>query len=152
MAADKDGDKPIQREIATWMRNFREEWFAKLEPEQDPLGARARFVFALSGSLTWSYGTFFLALENPDLTEILNVLAAAGIPSLLVIFAFGIPYSCLLAFLVAYRHRKSAPIRFFLDGILLPTAVAAILQLTWSPSTPTMNTPETAAALQESLQ
>ena len=58
----------------------------------------------------------------------------------------------LLAFLVAYRHRKSAPIRFFLDGILLPTAVAAILQLTWSPSTPTMNTPEATAALQESLQ
>ena len=136
MVADKDGSKPLQQELAAWMRKCREEWFAKLERPQSPLGNVARFVYALSGSLTWSYGTFFAGLRNPDLTEILTLLTAAGIPFIFVVFAAGIPYSCLIAFFVAYRRRKSAPVRFFLDGILLPTAVATIIQFPW-PDTPT---------------
>ena len=57
MAADKDGDKPLQREIAAWMRNLREEWFAKLKCPQVPLKARHRFVYAFFGSMTWVIAT-----------------------------------------------------------------------------------------------
>ena len=58
MAADKDGDKPLQQEIAVWMRNLREEWFAKLKCPQVPLRAGYRFVYAFFGSMTWVIATF----------------------------------------------------------------------------------------------
>lgn len=149
MAADKDGDKPLQREIAAWMRNLREEWFAKLKCPQVPLKARHRFVYAFFGSMTWVIATFPAALQNPDLTEVLAVITASGGSNSSVLLIFGSLYSCWFAILIAYRERESAPIRFFLDGILLPTAVVAIIQLSWPDPEPSTAT-ATATTVQES--
>ena len=150
MAADKDGDKPLQQEIAAWMRNLREEWFAKLKCPQVPLRAGHRFVYAFFGSMTWVIATFPAALQNPDLTEVLAVFTASGGSNSSVLLIVGSLYSCWFAILIAYRKRESAPIRFFLDGILLPTAVVAIIQLSWpDPEPSTSTTPATAATMQE---
>ena len=126
MAARHDTDKVLQREIAHWLQQLREQFFQKLA---SPLSRKCRFAYALAGALIWaasSVPTAFAA--SPSLSEAFTVMLLSGPEALIVFFVVGLGYCCFLAFLISYTERRSAPIRFFIDGVALPVIVMSIIQ------------------------
>ena len=132
--ADAHSSTTIKEEFAKLLGEVRTHW---LQPVTTPLPRRQRFIYACTGSATWviviTQGRFVSFLEytlslNPvfeiaDLELLWPLIPLIWIPLLI----FTIPLW--FGWLVSWRERPVGPIRLYLEGILLPTAVILILRV-----------------------
>ena len=123
------GSGPVAKEFACWLKAIRVGWTQSVKDEQkdwtEKKKYRFRLKYALSGSFTWMIGTTVFVLGGDprflNLTEF-GVTTAFAIPVFLV-------FSAWVGLLVAFSDRGAGPVRFFLDGLLLPTVTIAIIAL-----------------------
>ena len=125
----KPKPSPFTSEISRWLKQVRKSWFGELKTA---LSMRSRFLFAAVGA-----GLFSLYHEGPQLGNLLLAPEASqALGSALgqgrgaLFFDFvTVVIVVWTGVIVAWRERKSGPIRLFFDGILVPTGAAAILRL-----------------------
>ena len=117
----------INAEIAEWLKQIRVSWLGEL---RHPFAPVYRFGFAASGATTFAlyHGTPLATSElltQPAQQALANIVTAGT--GTLLNFVVNVVLIVGTGTLVAWRPRKSGPIRLFFDGILLPTGVAALL-------------------------
>lgn len=114
---------PIAREIAEWLHAIRNGWTQSVD---EPLSCGWRRFYGFAGSSIWAFG-FMLVLSRDPRFSNFTVLGVPPEPSLLIVT--GLVLSAWVGWLIAYTKRNVGPIRLFLDGLLLPAAIATIIGL-----------------------
>lgn len=120
-------EKPHRREefyseLAKWIRNFREAWFEKSEYEWNRL---SQFIFAFLGALT--FFAAFSIFPNTDRTIplVAELFGVFYIQSLIAMIVF----SAYFGIILAWRPRKTGPVRVYLSGVTLPALTMFIVSL-----------------------
>ena len=119
----------ITSEMSRWLKQVRESWFGELDTALPSWG---RFIFAAGGAglfVSYQPGSPIVAAPGDarllDVLDVLEPMVAEnilyGVLVLIIVVWVGV--------IVAWRKRQSGPVRLFFDGILVPTAAAAILRL-----------------------
>ena len=122
------GWTPVAQEISEWLKQIRESWFGELPKA---LWLPYRFGFAAAGALVFA---IYHAVPQPG-TRLLTQEASVSLGTAIMrdwSFALYLGSAVLVVgtgILVAWRDRKSGPIRLFFDGILIPTGAALLLGL-----------------------
>ena len=136
----------IAQEVAEWLKTLRQGW---TEPLSEPLERRVRWFIAGMGTFTWLLGVLlFAAVAEPRLASFVFVGVASN--AVLVVFpVLGLLATLVFGWLVAFKPRRSGPVRLFLDGLLLPAATLTIIALSMGrmPAAPPESAPVPAERL-----
>lgn len=134
----------IAQEVAEWLKTLRQGW---TEPLPEPLEHWVRFFIAGMGTFTWLLGVLlFAAVSEPRFANFVFVGVASN--AVLVVLTVLVPMATLVfGWLIAFKPRRSGPVRLFLDGLLLPAATLTIIALSMGrmPSAPPESPPLPAA-------
>ena len=130
----------IAQEVAEWLKTLRQGW---TEPLSEPLEHWVRFCIAGMGTFTWLLGVlWFTAVTEPRFANFVFI----GVTSdavLVVLTVLVLIATLVFGWLIAFKPRRSGPIRLFLDGLLLPAATLTIIALSVGrmPSAPPESAP-----------
>ena len=112
-------NRSFSEERAEWVKSIREHWFH----ESEEVWSRYRqFVFTFLGALTFFVIVFISSLVGGSLQSQIPLFATT------LIYSGGLIISLPMFFgaLLAWREKKTNPIRLYLSGVALPAFVMSI--------------------------